>query len=298
MQNHRVLCSCSTNYTGNALVECKKKRIYCDGFCPCDDSGYCISLCEVNSDCSCGEKCINGGCRSVCSARNRCPERQLCVQGVCVPGCNSNRDCGDDMLCSDKQCVKPCQEKSCGKNAICLATRHRAVCSCPSGYTGDPLTNCKPYECQKNNDCGSDEQCDISEGKCKNVCLNACGLNAVCRSVERTVQCSCAPGYIGNPKVECSKPAAGSCLRNPCGVSARCRDLDDGSYECTCPPNCAGDPLKQCFCGIMEPCAYKTCGVNAQCRISQSGDAQCYCPRNFPTGDPERACKYYFTLLY
>lgn len=227
----------------------------------------------------------------MCTPRNKCPERQICVQGVCVPGCNSHRDCGDDMSCSSKLCQLACHEKSCGKNAICLPTRHRAVCSCPSGFSGDPFSECKAYECQQDEDCGADEACQV-EGKCKNVCAGACGANAICRAVNRSPQCSCPPNYLGNPKLECSKPVAGSCLRNPCGINARCRDFDDGSYECTCPPNCAGDPQRQCFCGAMEPCAYKSCGTNAQCRIGRSKQAECFCPRNYPIGDPNIECKY------
>lgn len=290
VQNHRAQCSCSSNYTGNALVECKRKKILCDGFCPCDESGYCISLCKENSNCPCGEKCYNGGCRTLCSPINKCPERQLCTQGVCLPGCNTDRDCGEDMLCSSKLCVNTCSENTCGNNALCIPTRHRAVCSCPSGFSGDPLKECKLYECLKNEDCGADEECH-KDGMCKNVCSNSCGINAICRSINRRPQCVCPPNYTGNPKVECTKPTAGSCLRNPCGMNARCRDLEDGSYECTCPPNCAGNAQRQCYCGTMAPCAHKTCGTNAQCRIGLNGEAQCYCPRSYPNGDPNIECK-------
>lgn len=270
-------------------MECKRKTVLCDGFCPCDDSGYCISLCDSDTDCSCSEKCFNGGCRSVCSVRNKCPERQICHQNVCIPGCSIDAHCGDDMVCSSRRCVKACKENSCGQDAACFAVRHRAICKCPSGYTGDPSEKCEPYECTKNEECSADEAC--AQGKCKNVCSGSCGINAICRSVNGIPQCSCPPNYLGNPKVECSKPPAGSCLRNPCGVSARCRDLEDGNYECTCPPNCAGNPHKQCFCGVMESCAYKSCGTNAQCHIGPQGEAECFCPRNYPNGDPNIECE-------
>lgn len=194
------------------------------------------------------------------------------------------------MLCSSKSCINACQNASCGKNAICLATRHRAACSCPSGFSGDPLRECKAYECTHDEECGSDEQCN-EDGKCRNVCLNACGVNAICRSVQRTPQCICSSDFIGNPKIECTKSAAGSCLRNPCGIGARCRDFNDGRYECTCPSNCAGDPHRQCFCGASEACAYKSCGTNAFCRIDKNGEPQCYCPNNYPNGDPTIECK-------
>lgn len=288
--DHRMQCSCSTNYTGNPLVECKRKRLLCDGYCPCDESGYCITVCDDAADCPCGETCFNGGCRSICSTQNKCPERQICLHGVCIPGCNTDLDCGDDMTCSSKLCVNVCRDATCGKNAICTASHHRSICSCPGGFSGDPLKECIPYDCLQNEDCNTDEKCS-PDGKCVNVCSGACGTNAICRSVNRRAQCSCPNNYKGNPKAECVKDSSGSCLRNPCGVNARCRDYDDGSYECTCPQGCAGNPQRQCFCGTMEPCAYKSCGTNAQCRIDHNGDAHCYCPRNYPNGDPNFECK-------
>lgn len=197
------------------------------------------------------------------------------------------------MMCSSKQCIAVCREHSCGKNALCLANKHRSFCSCPSGFSGDPEKECKLYDCTKNEDCSSDEEC-TTEGKCKNICQNVCGLNAICRPINKMAQCSCPSGYTGNPKIECSEAAAAPCLRNPCGINARCRDLDDGGYECTCAPSCAGNPQRQCFCGTMAPCAYKTCGTNAQCRIGQKGEAQCYCPRNYPNGDPNIECKFLY----
>lgn len=246
-------------------------------------------MCQKDSQCSCGEKCMNNECRSECSSRSICPERQICSKGACIPGCNKDKDCGDHMLCSSKLCQDACDANSCGKKAVCLASRHRAACSCPSGFSGDPLVECRPYECAHDRDCAPDEQCN-EDGKCRNVCAGACGLNANCRAVRRHAQCSCPPDFIGNPKIECSKPPTGSCLRNPCGVGARCRDFNDGRYECTCPPNCAGDPHRQCFCGATEACAYKSCGTHAQCRINKNGEAQCYCPAKFPNGDPNIEC--------
>lgn len=195
------------------------------------------------------------------------------------------------MTCSSKQCVPVCRENSCGKNAVCSSTRYRPICSCPSGYSGDPTKECKVFECSKDDDCALDEECN-PEKKCKNVCINACGTNAICRSLNRSPQCSCPPNFIGNPKLECARPTGGTCSRNPCGVNARCRDMDNGSYECTCPSGCAGNPQHQCFCGTMLPCASKVCGTNAQCRIGQNRETQCYCPRNYPNGDPNIECMF------
>lgn len=34
--------------------------------------------------------------------------------------------------------------------------------------------------------------------------VDACGVNALCNSLAHQALCSCAPGYTGNPHVECT----------------------------------------------------------------------------------------------
>lgn len=72
--NHGVQCSCPAGMKGNAHVACSKPLVRCDGNCPCyQASGYCTTRCSVNTDCACGETCLNGLCHAKCSASTPCP---------------------------------------------------------------------------------------------------------------------------------------------------------------------------------------------------------------------------------
>ena len=42
----------------------------------------------------------------------------------------------------------PCHPNPCGRNTQCFVSSGRPVCSCLSGYHGNPLTNCQKGECQ------------------------------------------------------------------------------------------------------------------------------------------------------
>ena len=131
---------------------------------------------------------------------------QICQSGSCVPGCRSNLDCPNERTCLGGQCRDPCDPAvaPCGLNALCRVSDHRAVCLCPDGYQGEPTKACKQYECLKDSDCEPNKRCGADKA-CRNPCLEpgACGANAQCRVINRRAQCSCPPGYLGNPQVEC-----------------------------------------------------------------------------------------------
>jgi len=62
-----------------------------------------------------------------------------CTRGECI----NDSECSLDRACYDYNCRSPCDE-ACGQNAECQARNHGAICSCPSGFVGDPLTACRP----------------------------------------------------------------------------------------------------------------------------------------------------------
>lgn len=57
--------------------------------------------------------------------------------------------------------------------------------------------------------CVVDEECDATEkcysGKCLKPCdlEKTCGMNAICRTDNHIVQCSCPYSFTGNQAVEC-----------------------------------------------------------------------------------------------
>ena len=57
--------------------------------------------------------------------------------------------------------------------------------------------------CRMDNDCIDSDKC--VRGICIEACrVDACGVNALCNSHGHRAICSCAPGYIGNPHIECA----------------------------------------------------------------------------------------------
>lgn len=59
----------------------------------------------------------------------------------CRPECMINPECPSNLACLNEKCVDPCPG-SCGANADCAVINHRSICSCRSGYTGDPFGGC------------------------------------------------------------------------------------------------------------------------------------------------------------
>ena len=62
----------------------------------------------------------------------------------CLGGCRASNNCPSDRACVRGKCSDPCLASGvCGKGAICSAASHVAVCSCPSGFRGDPDLECR-----------------------------------------------------------------------------------------------------------------------------------------------------------
>ena len=62
--------------------------------------------------------------------------------------------------------------------------------------------NCRP-ECLVNSDCPNLLAC--MNKKCKDPCINACGLNARCSVINHNPVCTCIDGYKGDPFYSCEK---------------------------------------------------------------------------------------------
>lgn len=89
------------------------------------------SPCGPNSQCHRTEN------QAVCS----CLPSYLGSPPNCKPECVVSSECPSHKACSNQKCVDPCPG-TCGSNADCKVINHSPVCSCPSGYTGDPFTRC------------------------------------------------------------------------------------------------------------------------------------------------------------
>lgn len=56
-----------------------------------------------------------------------------------------------------------CTQGTCGENADCTIVSGRPVCSCPSGYVGDPIISCRKTECFGNSECAPHQTCRWAE---------------------------------------------------------------------------------------------------------------------------------------
>lgn len=96
------------------------------------------NLCIPNP-CGAHSQCreING--QAVCS----CLSNYIGEPPSCKPECILNSDCNSNKACVNHKCINPCPGP-CGEKAECKVFNHNPICSCHSGFTGDPFTRCYP----------------------------------------------------------------------------------------------------------------------------------------------------------
>lgn len=220
VSNHIPICSCIDEYTGDAFRQCTKIPKREEPTDPCNPSP-----CGINTICK------PQGSNAICE----------CLPGYfgsptiggCKPECTISADCPRDKACVNLKCIDPCPGV-CGFDALCNVINHSPVCSCPTPLIGDPFTLCKKPpvepipidpcypspcnvngecrvvngialctypECIINPDCPRDKACYSQ--KCRDPCKDACGLNALCQTINHKAVCSCPPGYLGSPYSQC-----------------------------------------------------------------------------------------------
>ncbi|KAI2804698.1 hypothetical protein BLOT_003686 [Blomia tropicalis] len=275
--NHDRVCTCIPDFTGDP-------RIQCERIIPPPE----------------------------CTSDSQCPQEHMCQNQRCIYGCRSSFNCPSDKTCINEKCLSPCvQSGACGANALCTSSNHVAVCNCPSGFRGDPLSECKeiPPECRSDDDCGLEriclkQKCIVGcrmhnncpfdkacvNGLCQSPCNigGMCGVNTICRAERHEAQCSCLPGYTGDPLKQCTKLTVeceedkdcgngyvcanheckdiNECLQDkvPCGPGASCSNLP-GWFKCSCPMPLVGDPYGPFGCRSPLP----ICFHDADCKPDQ-----------------------------
>lgn len=162
---------------------------------------------------------------------------------TCRPECVLNSDCLPTRTCINQKCIDPCPG-ACGNNAICRPINHNAICSCTSGYTGDPLVRCAPIVVA------------VPQADPIDPCRpSPCGLNANCASINGQASCSCLPQYLGSPpycRPECTS-------NSDCPSQLACNNM-----KCFSP--CSG------ACGFMAECAVQLHTANCQCPAGYVGN--------------------------
>lgn len=140
------------------------------------------------------------------------------------------------------------------------------------------------------NNCPFDKAC--VNGLCQSPCSigGMCGVNTICRAERHEAQCSCLPGYTGDPLKQCVKLSAeceddkdcgngyvcaghqckdiNECLQDklPCGPGASCANLP-GWFKCSCPLPLVGDPYSALGCRSPLPICYHDtdCSPSQKC---------------------------------
>ncbi|CAG2101907.1 unnamed protein product, partial [Medioppia subpectinata] len=247
-----------------------------------------------------------------CTSDPQCPLEHICQNQRCSYGCRTSGHCPTDKACIKSKCTNPCGHSgACGKEAICQSANHVAICSCPSGYRGDPDVECKeiPPECRGDDDCGLEriclkQKCIVGcrmhnncpfdkacvNGFCQSPCSigGMCGVNTICRAEKHEAQCSCLPGYTGDPLRQCTKVSVecevdkdcgngyvcanqeckdiNECLKErvPCGPGASCTNLP-GWFKCSCPMSLVGDAYGPVGCRAPLP----VCFQDSDCKDEQ-----------------------------
>lgn len=272
-------------------------------------------MCTSSRECITDQLCIQGRCQPTCKSNSSCPEFQFCNNNICVQElkCYGDDECNPDEKClrnavGQTECGDACSGILCGRNAECTSVNHEAVCTCKTGFRGNPRDEkigCKKIECENDNDCSNDKLCD--QNTCKIACLveNPCGDNAVCSAEYHKQVCYCQPGFTGDPHKSCH--LIDFCEDKPCASGARCHN-SRGSFRCHCPTGTVGDPYKEgcksaVECNINEDCPptaecdksdgvpkcrntcqNKQCGPNTECvPIDHTGHCTC---RNGYEGNP------------
>lgn len=97
-----------------------------------------VSPCQP-SPCGPNSKCREFNSQPACS----CLPDYVGNPPLCRPECTQSSECAFDKSCVNMKCVDPCPG-TCGTNANCRVHNHSPLCTCRSGYTGDPFYVCRP----------------------------------------------------------------------------------------------------------------------------------------------------------
>lgn len=271
-----MICICPSGYISSGSGTCQPTT-------PVKEIGGCVS----DSDCPTDKSCDKGICRDPCNCgiNSECRIKDhrpvcTCKQGYdgnpeiqCSKiGCRSDDECSGQHSCVNRQCVPVCSAdgSSCGRQANCYGSNHRAVCECAPGFMGNPKISCVLLGCRSDSDCPSNKAC--VNNKCDDPCVGAepCGPASECKVFNHKVNCVCPPDYVMDPIAGCKKevkkckgdyecPSQKACINGecinpcddatPCGVNANCKVLNTlpvRTMICECKPGYQGNAAVQC----------------------------------------------------
>ncbi|TRY80939.1 hypothetical protein TCAL_04725 [Tigriopus californicus] len=209
--NFNCVAVCDSSACGeNANCRAINNRAECT--CPEDFQGdpytRCFTECVRHNDCPENTACIKFRCQDPCYAlaEQQCAPTANCEVKNHKPICSCFT--GDPFRsCREFNRDDLCKPNPCGVDAICQPGYNnrgsdKPVCTCPSGYRGNPLVRCTRGDCERDSDCGSNLGC--YNFNCEDPCRRgACAPNAECQVRNHAAACSCPDGYYGNALEAC-----------------------------------------------------------------------------------------------
>nr|CAH0107401.1 unnamed protein product [Daphnia galeata] len=244
----------------------------------------------------------------------------------CGPQCDDDDDCSNSQNCANGRCVNICEEGICGVGALCEPRNRRAICRCPSGYSGDPFTRCSPGNTDQRILTGSSSSHSsfnsnpFSSGSHRQTIVTGSsdfGGSSFNSGGGGGGSSFSSGSFSSAPAVGSSFSSAGSsfnsggstfgddpCSNFRCGSNANCLTRSFRA-ACACRAGYEGDPYTGCrrsecventecpsdkVCHnfrCINPCS-TSCGVDSECTV-RNHVTVCQCPKGF-TGDPFVSC--------
>uniref|UniRef100_A0A8C3TFR0 Neurogenic locus notch homolog protein 1 n=1 Tax=Chelydra serpentina TaxID=8475 RepID=A0A8C3TFR0_CHESE len=254
-------CQCLPEWTGQYCTEdvdeCQLMPNACQngGTCHNNHGGYnCVCVNGwTGEDCS---ENIDDCAMAACFQGATCHDRVASFYCECPHGRTG-------LLCHlDDACISnPCNE---GSNCDTNPVNGKAICTCPSGYTG-PACNQDIDECSL----GKRRGCQLWGSFLRKS--NPCEHAGKCINTQGSFQCQCLQGYSG-PRCEID---VNECLSNPCQNDATCLD-QIGEFQCICMPGFNGHLCQY----DIDECASTPCKNGAKC-IDGPNTYTCECTEGF-----------------
>ncbi|MEQ8272465.1 MAG: hypothetical protein RMA76_03140 [Deltaproteobacteria bacterium] len=233
--------------------------------------------CVFGSDCSDGERCLEGRCVAGAATAERCendlecPANQRCsaLYGECVDGarsCSADAECGDGTYCYlDRSVCSQCNlDVHCAGTSICVEglCADPIVAACASdSECSPPSTICAATGCVDGcgvAGCGFGETCNLGTGRCE-VEQPECTSDVQCGAPARVCDAyACVDGCV-------IAGCAGSMICNEgtgrCDAAPALLDLD---AVCARDGDCASDLCFDFGAGKGQRCV-RSCGAPSDC---------------------------------